>query len=269
MKTNQTNIEKLANKTFVAKLTISQDKIAKTHQEILKSIQADFESKGFRKGKAPMDVVEREISFEKLFEEVASKIISQEYGQVIKDNNLKPITQPQVKFDKQPTDFKTDWEIEITACELPEINLDKNYLEKIKKIKADTTLTDENKKTEEIVKSLISSAKLDLPAILIESDLQHQLSHLVEQAQQAGISVNQYLESQKTNIEDYRKNLEKRIIEEWTINLSIQKIALDEKIEVTEAEIKEVTDKNPALLQNINMVHYILTQQKVFDFLKK
>jgi FKBP-type peptidyl-prolyl cis-trans isomerase (trigger factor) len=269
MKTNQTNIEKLANKSFVVKLTISQDKIAKTHQEILKSIQADFESKGFRKGKAPMDVVEKELSFEKLFEEVASKVISQEYAQVIKDNNLKPIIQPQVKFNKQPTDFKTDWEIEITACELPEINLDKNYLDKIKKINTDSKITDENQKTDEIVKSLFDSAKVDLPEILIESDLQHQLSNLVNQAQQAGISVSQYLESQKTNIDDYRKNLEKKITQEWTINLSIQKIAQDEKIEVSETEIKEVTDKNPALLQNINMVNYILTQQKVFDFLKK
>ncbi|MDD4937671.1 MAG: trigger factor [Candidatus Shapirobacteria bacterium] len=269
MKTNQTNIEKLDNKTFVVKLIISQNKVAKTYQEVLKSIQANFEAKGFRKGKTPLDVVEKEISFEKLFEEVASKLISQEYVQIIKENNLKPIIQPQVKFNKQPVDFKTDWEIEITACELPEINLDKNYLDKIEKIKSDSKITDENQKTDEIVKSLISSAKLDLPAILIESDLQHQLSQLVNQAQQAGISVNQYLESQKTNIEDYRKNLEKRIIQEWTVNLAIQKIAQDEKIEISPAEIKEITDKNPSLSQNLNMVNYILTQQKVFDFLKK
>jgi FKBP-type peptidyl-prolyl cis-trans isomerase (trigger factor) len=53
------------------------------------------------------------------------------------------------------------------------------------------------------------------------------------------------------------------------VNLAISKIAKDNKIEVSEAEIKDILDKNPALSQNINMVYYLLTQQKVFEFLKK
>ena len=269
MKTNQSTIEKQANKSFVVKLIITKDEIKKTHQQVLTSIQANFESKGFRKGKAPLDVVEREVSFEKLFEEVASKLISQKYGEIIDENKIKPIVQPQVKFNKQVTGFDQDWDIEITACELPEIILDKDYLEKINKTKTNSKATDENQKTEEIIQSLISSAKVDLPDILIDSDVQHQLSHLIEQTQQAGITVEQYLANQKTNIKDYQENLKKKIIEEWTINLAIQKISVDQKIEVTPKEIKNITDKNPALLQNINMVNYLLIQQKVFEFLKK
>lgn len=269
MKTNQSTVEKQANKSFVVKLIITKDEIKKTHQQVLASIQANFETKGFRKGKAPLDVVEREVSFEKLFEEVASKLISQKYGEIIDENKLKPIIQPQVKFNKQIESFDQDWDIEISACEMPEITLDKNYLDKIKKTKTESKATDENQKTEEIVKTLISVAKVDLPQILIDSDVQHQLSHLVEQVQQAGITVEQYLANQKTNIKDYQENLKKKIVEEWTINLAIQKISVDQKIEVTPEEIKNITDKNPALLQNINMVSYILIQQKVFEFLKK
>ncbi len=269
MKTNQSTVEKQANKSFVVKLIITKDEIKKTHQQVLASIQANFETKGFRKGKAPLDVVEREVSFEKLFEEVASKLISQKYGEIIDENKLKPIIQPQVKFNKQIESFDQDWDIEISACEMPEITLDKNYLDKIKKTKTESKATDENQKTEEIVKTLISVAKVDLPQILIDSDVQHQLSHLVEQVQQAGITIEQYLANQKTNIKDYQENLKKKIVEEWTINLAIQKISVDQKIEVTPEEIKNITDKNPALLQNINMVSYILIQQKVFEFLKK
>lgn len=269
MKTNQSTVEKQANKSFVVKLIITKDEIKKTHQQVLASIQANFETKGFRKGKAPLDVVEREVSFEKLFEEVASKLISKKYGEIIDENKLKPIIQPQVKFNKQIESFDQDWDIEISACEMPEITLDKNYLDKIKKTKTESKATDENQKTEEIVKTLISVAKVDLPQILIDSDVQHQLSHLVEQVQQAGITVEQYLANQKTNIKDYQENLKKKIVEEWTINLAIQKISVDQKIEVTPEEIKNITDKNPALLQNINMVSYILIQQKVFEFLKK
>ena len=58
--------------------------IKKEHQEHLKQFQANFETKGFRKGKAPLDVVEQNINPEKLFEEVASHLISHAYGEKIK-----------------------------------------------------------------------------------------------------------------------------------------------------------------------------------------
>jgi FKBP-type peptidyl-prolyl cis-trans isomerase (trigger factor) len=269
MKTNTPKIEKLANKSFIIKLIISKDDIQKSHQQSLQELQAEFETKGFRKGKAPLDVIEREVPFEKRFEKTASRVISQEYGKVIKDNDLKPIIQPRVKFEKAPEDFNNDWHIEITSSELPEVKLNKDYLEKIKKVKTNSKAKKEQQKTEEIVISLISSAKVELPEILIESDLQHQLSQLVNQAQQAGITVEQHLASQKTNIKDYQENLKKRIIREWTLNLSIQKIAKDNKIEVSPQEVQDMLKKNPALGQNMNLVNYILIQQKVIDFLKK
>lgn len=269
MKTNSSKIEKLSNKTFNVQFDIKKDQIQQSLQEVLKSIQANFETKGFRKGKAPLDVIQRESSFEKLFEEVASKVITKEYSQIVKENQLRPIIEPQVEFLKPPVDFQSDWQIKITSCELPEIKIEKDYLEKIKKINKDPKLTDENKKTEAVVKSLFDSAKLDLPEIIINSDLQHQLSHLAQQIQQVGITPEQYFENQKIKFEDYKNKLKEQIIKEWTINLSIQKIAQDEKIEISQEDIKEITQKNPQLLQNPHLVSYLITQQKVLEFLKK
>lgn len=269
MKTNLKNIKKEANKSFTINLTIGKNKIKKAHQEILKSFQSESKTKGFRKGKTPLDMIEKENSFEKIFEKVASKVISQEYAEFIKANELRPIIQPRVKFEKAPADFNNDWQIEITSCELPEITLAKDYLEKIKKVRKASKATDENQKTDEIIKSLLSSAKLDLPEILIESDLQHQLSQLVKQAQQMNITVEKYLENQKTTMKDYQANLKKKISREWTLNLSIQKIAKEQKIEITPEEVQAIIKTNPALEQNMNLTNYILTQQKVLNYLKK
>jgi len=262
-------LQKNKDKTFILQLTIKVDDIKKEYQEHLKTAQANFETKGFRKGKAPLEVVEANVSPEKLFEEVASHVISHAYGHALDENKLKPIVQPQVKFKNEKPDFEHDWEIEITSCELPEIELKDKYLDDIKKINSDSKITDENQKMDQIIKSIVANAKLELPEILIESDLQSHLSGLVDQAAQAGITVQQYLESQKQTLEQYQENLKKRIVEEWTVNLAISKIAKDNKIEVSEAEIKAILEKNPALSQNINMVYYLLTQQKVFEFLKK
>jgi len=257
------------NKTFILNLDIKKDDIKKEHQNVLKTVQKDFETKGFRKGKAPIDVVEQGTSPEKIFEEVASRLISRHYGQQIKENNLKPIVQPQVKFKSENPDLDNDWQIEITSCELPEIKLDNKYLEEVKKINEDKKITDENQKIDKIIEVIVKNAKLDLPERFVESDTQHHLSHLVDQANQAGISVSQYLENKKQTIEQYQEELKNRIIKEWTINLSIQKIAVDNKLEVTDQEAQEFIKSNPQFGQNINLVYYFLTQKKVFDFLKK
>lgn len=262
-------LQKLKDKTFILQLTIKVEDIKKEYQEHLKIAQSNFETKGFRKGKAPLEVVEANVSPEKLFEEVASHVISHTYGEALDANKLKPITQPQVKFINEHPDFEHDWQVEITSCELPEIELKDKYLDDVKKINTDKKITDENQKMDQIIKSIVTNATLELPEILVESDLQSHLSDLVNQASQAGITVQQYLESQKQTLDSYKENLKKRIIEEWTINLAISKIAKDNKIEVSEAEVKDILTKNPALSKNINMVYYFLTQQKVFEFLKK
>ncbi len=262
-------IQKLPNKSFTISLEIPVADIKKEYQEHLKAFQANFETKGFRKGKAPLEVVEANVSPEKMFEEVASHLISHIYGHTVEENKLKPITQPQVKFKNEHPDFEHDWQVEVTSCELPEIKLNQNYLDAVKKAISIKEIKDENEKINLIIKTLIENSKLDLPEVLIESDLQSHISGLINQTTQAGITVQQYLESQKQTIEGYQKELRKRIIEEWTLNLAISQIAKDNKLEVSEAEVKDLLTKTPQLSQNINMVYYLLTQQKVFDFLKK
>ncbi|PIT89462.1 MAG: trigger factor, partial [Candidatus Levybacteria bacterium CG10_big_fil_rev_8_21_14_0_10_36_7] len=47
-------------------------------QHVLAEIQATFEKKGFRKGKAPLDVVEQNISPQAVIEEVLNHLLPKE-----------------------------------------------------------------------------------------------------------------------------------------------------------------------------------------------
>lgn len=269
MKTNSTDLKKQANKVFTLNFEIKIADIKAEYQEHLKQFQSNYETKGFRKGKAPLDVVEQSINPEKLFEEVASHLISHAYGHKIEEHGLKPIIQPQVKFINKDVDFDHDWQIEVTSCELPEIKLNDKYLAEIKKINSDKEITDENQKIEKIIDTLVKNGKVELPDILIESDTQNQLSQLIDQSRQAGISVADYLKNKGLTLEQYKENLKTQLTKEWTLNLSITQIAKEQKIEVTEKEVNDIAGTNPSLGQNVNFIYYLLTQQKVFDFLKK
>lgn len=269
MKTIKNNLKKLDNKIFILNIEIKLNDIKNKYQECLKNFQNNFETKGFRKGKVPLEIVEQNISPEKLFEEVSSDLISHVYGEKIKEYNLKPIVQPQVKFTNKDIDLDHDWTIEITGCELPEIKLNDKYSSEIKTINSDKTITDENQKIEKIIDVLVKNGQVELPEILIESDTQNQLTQLIDQSRQAGISVNDYLKNKGLTLEQYKENLKKQLTKEWTLNLAITQIAKEQKIEVSKEEVAKIAASNPSLNQNINFIYYLLTQQKVFDFLKK
>lgn len=254
--------------TFTFDITVPIEDIQKEYQHTLKSIQSDFETKGFRKGKAPIDVVEQNLSKEKLIEEVVNHLLSHIYEQKIKENNLKPIIQPQIKIKNPPLALDKEWQIEITSCELPEIKIDEKYSEEIKKINLQPETEAKEKKLDQILESLIKASQVDLPSILIDNDIENRLSQLVDQTNQAGITIAQYFKNKKQTPEQYKESLKEQITKEWTLNLAINKIATEQKIEISQQEVQEITTKNPALSSNLNLVYFFLTQQKVFEYLQ-
>lgn len=255
------------DKTFVLNFTLKQADIASTQQHVLQEIQADFETKGFRKGKAPLEVVKNNVSETKLIEEILTHLISEEYQKKISAQKLHPIIQPQIRVLNPPLTLDKDWQIEVTGCELPEITIDSKYIAEIKKI--NTGKENDNEKLNLTIESLIKHSQVEIPEILIKADIENKLSQLVDQTQQAGITVDAYLKSRQQTLEQYQESLKGQIKSEWITNLAIDKIAKDQKMEVSPQEVDELTAKNPALAKNLNLVYYLLTQQKVFDYLKK
>ncbi len=268
MKTNTPQeLQQLKDKTFILNFTLVKSEIEKTHHQVLHSIQSEFETKGFRKGKAPLDVVEANVSPSKIIEEVLSQLLSETYSQKLEAYHLHPVVQPQIKILNPPVTFDKDWQVEITGCELPEIKIDSKYIDEIKAV--NKIQKDENERLNQTLESLVKNSQVEIPEILIKADLNNKMSQLVDQTQQAGLTVDQYLKSKSLTLEQYQENAEKQIKNEWITNLAIDFIAREQKLEVTPEEVKAITDKNQQLAQNTNMVYYLLTQQKVFDYLKK
>jgi len=266
MKTVPSDIKQLKDKTFIINLVLTQKQLASARQKALVKFQSTYQDKGFRQGKVPLSIVESNTSPEKIIEEVITDLVSDLYSQKIKQYDLRPIIEPRLKVLNPPLTFDKDWQLELTGCQLPEVKLDPKYLDGIKKI--NQTVKEDDKRLDAIISSLASHAQADIPQILIEADLERKLTQLVDQTRDAGLTVAQYLKSRKQDLDQYKADLSEQIKKEWLINLCIDHIARTDNLKATQAEIDHLISANPKLSQNPNLIHYLLTQQKVLDHLK-
>jgi len=91
------------------------------YEKALAEISSKKEIKGFRVGKAPKDLVEKEIGKHKILEEAVEHAVKETYFEAIRKNDLEPIGPPQVEILKlaegNPLEFR------IKAQVLPEVDL--------------------------------------------------------------------------------------------------------------------------------------------------
>jgi len=264
--TNQEELKKTQDKTFTLNLTADKEFIQEEYQKILKEIKEKFKSPGFRDGKAPTDILEKNVDKEEIMKELIPKVISKIYSDKVKQYELKPIIQPKVTIKTTPIDIDKDWEFEIVGAEIPDVKIDPKYQEEIKKFNQENKEKNE-KQQNGIIEILLKNTEITIPSVVIDHDLQYQLSKLVDQANQANITVEQYLSQKNTNAEEYRKDLTARIEKEWKINLIIDEIGKTANVKIEPKEVQDIIAKNPNLQSNINLVYYLLQQQKVFEYL--
>jgi len=265
MKTNA-KITNNKDKSFTIAFTITVDEIKKEYDHVLSHVAADFETKGFRKGKAPLNVVKAQISEEKMIDEVVNHLLSERYDEIIKENKLKPATQPAVAIKNPPFDLTKDWQIEITSAQIPEISIKPAAYTEIKKINADTKI-DKEKRTDAVIKVILQNSETTIAKIILDNEIERKLTNLVDQIQKAGLTFDAYLKNKNQTLDQLKHELEHQSQDEWTLNLAISHIATEQKLDPTEVEIKDIISKNRELAQNPSLVIYLLTQQKVINYL--
>ena len=212
-------------------------------------------------------MVEQNISPQTVIEEVLNHLLPVAYREIVEEHHLKPITEPTIKILSKKLSLDTDWELELSSAELPEVVINKDLYLDIKKLNLEKNL-DVKEKNNKIISLILRHTEVLFPEIIINNDINRRLSELVEQLQSAKLTVNDYLKNKKTTLPEYRKELEKQIKDDWSLNLAINQISLDQKLEVDKKELDEVFAKSPELKNDPNLVYYLLTQQKVLNYLQ-
>jgi|AntRauTorcE11897_2_1112592.scaffolds.fasta_scaffold00168_7 trigger factor len=107
------------------KLTIDVDAavIARAKKAVINEHRPQVKAKGFREGKAPDKVVEKEVGAEHLQADILDRALSIAYSQALKEHDIEPLAQPEVNVTK----FVPYDQLEFTATveHVPDIKLPK------------------------------------------------------------------------------------------------------------------------------------------------
>ncbi|ETB64051.1 TPA: hypothetical protein DIC38_00990 [Candidatus Nomurabacteria bacterium] len=133
------NIKKLEKSEVEIVGTIEAEEFMKYEEKALEKINERVELPGFRKGKAPVDMIKSSVPEMELLEEMAEKALSDNYGKILEDNKIDAIGRPQIQITK--IGKGSDLEFKILTAVIPEVKLG-DY----KKIAKTENSKEENKK---------------------------------------------------------------------------------------------------------------------------
>ena len=280
----KSQIERLPKSTIKLTITIPWADIKKAYGKTLEKVAKTIKLPGFRQGKAPLKTVEEKISKPALYQEMLQDLLAEAYSQAIQEQQIKPITNPQIKPLK--TEENKDWQFEAITCEKPEIKLG-DYQEAIKqelktakiwlpgqeekKEKPDPQ-QEAQEKLAKVFETLAKTVKVELAPILVENEASRSLAQLLEEIKKLGLTLESYLVSIKKTAEQLRQEHQIAAASSLRLEFILGEVADDLKITVSDQEIDELIEKstkNKQEKQRLASQKYylasVLRRQKTID----
>ncbi|MEA3344234.1 MAG: trigger factor [Patescibacteria group bacterium] len=96
----KTKINKLTEAQIEIEIENSSEEFNGFIEQAVEKLGKDLEIKGFRKGNAPKEAIEREIGEETILTEASDLAIREDYRKAITENKIEPISQPKVEIKK-------------------------------------------------------------------------------------------------------------------------------------------------------------------------
>jgi FKBP-type peptidyl-prolyl cis-trans isomerase (trigger factor) len=269
-------IKKHEDGTIELTIALPWERVKKARTEVIKEHAEVAELPGFRKGKAPVEAVEKNLDRDHLREDVLKKLLPEGYTQALKEHGITPILNPKIHVDKLEDD--KDWEFSAFTAEAPEVTLG-NYKDEVRKITAVSKIIIPGKEEtpvsfEEISRSILGSATVKIPKIIIDQEVERLLAQTLDEVKRLGLTLDQYLASTGRNIETLRAEYSIKAENDVKLEFILQKIAQTEGIKVEDKEIEEAINqaKSEAEKQNLEKNRYLLSgiirQQKTLDFVR-
>lgn len=291
------SVSRLPHSKIKVEMQISKDSISQAYAKGLKTIANDTHLKGFRKGKAPLEMVESAVGTEKVYEEALNRLLPKELENALKQESENNKDERFIVLDYPKFDLSKEWkpgeDLTVTAeCTLyPKVNIDKidselrvtkedpkdvtdaqvqesidKIFEQYKKIKQE----EKKKKDENVVteKSGIVDTKGD---VLISSSEEEVVMNDVF-AQAAGAKDMEELRSLvKSELSYEATTAVEKDFEDKVIKKMLELIEIDVPQMLVEEELARIEDRFQSQLQRIGttMENYLKVEEKTKEDLIK
>lgn len=269
-------ITKTPDGTITLTIPLPQDEVKKMWEQVVSKAVENAELPGFRKGKAPRNLVEEKLDRGHLQEDTLRELLPKAYADAVTEHKLKPIMNPRIHVTK--IEEGQDWEFQAVLCEIPVIDLN-GYKKAVSDVTAKSKIVVPGKEQQEVnmdelIRAILDSVKVTIPQVLIDGEVDRLLSQMLDEVKSLGLSLDQYLSSTHKTIDQLRKDYEDRAKGDIAFEFALQQIAEEENITVEQKEVEEAINKakddteKKNLEANMYLLASILRQQKTLDFLK-
>ena len=241
-------VNKDKNNTYKIDVTVEKDKVENHIIEALKHEAGNLEVKGYRKGKAPLDVARQHIDMNHLRSHAMNHILEEVQRQVLGENKFTPIVYP--RFEIKEFEEGKDLKLVMIIIEKPEIQIG-DYIKAIKAKKAEKEkaksepkegeTAEESKEltTEDIIDAVLSVSKIEVSEQLINEETDRMMQSMLDQLGQMGITIDKYLEAINKKAEEVRAEYIKVAERNIKSDFAITEIAQKENVEVTEQDVEQ------------------------------
>lgn len=278
--------EKLPKNTTLLTIDVPKADVLKEEVEAFSRLQQKLTVEGFRVGKVPKVIAEKHIPKEDIYQELAQKMISRIYQELLTKESLKPIISPKVDLPKAKEG--EDWQIKITVAEKPTISLgDYKKVAKEARMQAKKASIwvpgkdksekppeeDKNKTLNEVLTALLKESKIEISDMVIEEEINHRLTHLFDEIQKIGLTTENYLKSKNLTMDSLKAQFKKETEDTYKIEFILSEIADKENLKVEQVDLDKlfinIKDEKERMKAEQNSYYYatILRKQKTLDYL--
>ncbi len=278
----------------------------------LKNINDTVTIDGFRKGNIPENVLVAKVGDMVILEEMAELALPKAYMEILIDQKIDAIGRPEISVTKLAKG--NDLEFKAVTAVVPEIKLpdykklageqvkkagqpdtsvsDKEIAEAEERIKKMpnppvipreqlSTMLSEDKRTAakekvrlSIADAIAAETIVELPNVMIESELNRTQSQFENDIQRMGVKLDDYLKHAKKTLEEIRKEWLPHAEKKAKLQLILNEISRLENIKPSPAEIEAETNhivehyKDADRERASIYAETVLTNEKVFEFLE-
>ena len=276
-------IKKLPQSEVEISMEIPAEDFEKHYKEAFGEISKNISISGFRPGKIPQEILEKNVSSNDVLKKAAEMAIQKTYFSILKEKKIEAIGRPEIiitkiaKGDSFCFKVKTVVLPEITLPDYKKIASDINAKEKEGKKEKESKEQAEKaqQKTRiEILKVIGDSSEMEIPEILVVAEKKKMIGELKSSIENMGMKWQDYLNQIKKTEEDLIKEWQNDAETRVKYGLILRELAERENIQAddkeVDAEVEKLLKQLPGLDENYprGYTYGIIRNEKVFRFLE-